>query len=344
LVAVNKATPSAYNRYMVLQILLFGIHLLCVNIAAAGPLVCPLLQWRAASTGDPAVNRIGRQLLALSLVGFFLGTIAGLFNGLLWWNNAPERLLGAMERLSSKIYFAWWELGFYLFCLAIYWAWWRWAPPRRKFARIFHGLFAWMAATNLLWHFPPLMTILIHVAANAPLGEPIDASEFRQLMFSSEIFSRCAHVWMASIATAGIAVALLAARSRPKSQSASPAVESCVMTGGRLALIATLLQVVVGAWVLFTSPTQEQSRLLGDDLMATSLLIISIAATLWLMHLLGAIAVGPAESKQIVTAGLLLTLIVFTMSATLILARGGVLQLPIEADMVFHSSPNRIWQ
>jgi hypothetical protein len=300
---------SVYNRTMITSSLLLGLHLVCVNLAAAGPLFCIVVQWRSVSLADEALVRIGKQLLAASLIAFAIGALTGFVNGVLWWKEAPERLVGAMDRLASKIYFGWWELAFYVLCLAIYAAWWKLKPPRSVQARI------------------------VQIAANAPLGDAITSSEFRQLMFSPTIFARCVHVWLASLAVSGIALALLAVRARRGSDTASPAIERCLSTGARTALLATMLQALVGAWVLFTSPAIEQARLMGGSLPAMLLLIVSIAAALWLMHLLGSIAVGPASQKQIVTAAAVMAFIIFAMSATMISARGGAQQLPIDSSV-----------
>jgi hypothetical protein len=326
---------------MILQSVMLGLHLVCVNLASAGPLLCPLLQWR--SSGDDALARVGRRLVAWSLVAFFVGGAVGLLHGWMWWKSAPDRLAGALERLSSKVHFGLWELAFYVACMAIYWAWWKFSPPRRVAAKLAHALLAFMAATNLLWHFPPLMTILVHTAANAPTGDAITSSEFRSLMFSATILPRCVHVWLASLAVAGISLALLAALERRKNLSDSPALERATRTGGHIALIATLLQALVGAWVLFASPSLEQSRLMGGNIWATLLLLASVAAALWLMHLLATIAMGEIELKQLFTAAAIMTLVIFTMSATLMLARGNVLHAPLDAQQTY-SSPNRIWQ
>ncbi len=113
-----------------LQSLVLGIHLLAMNVAAAGPLVCPVLQWWAASAGDRFVGRMGRRVAGLSIVCFLVGALLGLASGGLLWMAGEVQFFDAMGRLSSKVYFGVWELGFYLFCMGIYWLWWWLAPPR----------------------------------------------------------------------------------------------------------------------------------------------------------------------------------------------------------------------
>jgi hypothetical protein len=226
--------------------------------------------------------------------------------------------------------------------MAIYLAWWKWAPPRGTLARVAHAVVAIAAATNLLWHFPPLMTILTHIAANDPQGEHISAGQFRELLFSAAILPRCVHYWLASLAVAGLALALIAVRAIPANTSAASELQRWGARGARLALVCTMLQMLVGAWVLMSSPQVEQSRLMGESIPATLLFVVSIAAALWLMHLLASISLGHVEAKPIVMAVGLMTLVIFAMTATLILARGEANRAPLETQRSHHSSPNRI--
>lgn len=301
-----------------------------------------MLQWEIAKPHGNVLAIVGRRLAGWSLLAFLIGGAVGLINGWWWWRASPERLEAALARLASKVHFGLWELGFYLVLMVAYLAWWKWAPPRSLLARLFHALLAIMAATNLLWHFPPLMTILAHVAANEPYGEPISSGEFRALMFSAFILPRCFHYWLASLAVGGLTLAVLAARAIPAHRSAADDLQRWAARGARLALVCTMLQMLVGAWVLMSSPQTEQSRLMGDSVPATLLLVGSIAAALWLMHLLASIALGQVETKPIMMACGLMTVVIFAMSATLILARGETNHAPQETQRSRHSSPNRI--
>lgn len=329
------------------QILLLGVHLLAVNVASAGPLLCPLLQWWEASGGNACSGRVGRQLAGWSLAGFFLGGLTGLLQGWLIWVAGGDRFFTALSRMPSKVYFGVWELVFYVVCLLVYILWWRFAPPRGVPARLFHGLFAWAAATNLLWHFPPLLTLAAHLAVVEPTGPVIDAAAFRELIFAPLIMSRCVHIWLASLATSGIVVAALSLR-QGKEQADAARLVAC---GGRIALVATLLQIPVGTWVLFSSGTLQQSRMLGGEFWATATLVVSVLAALGLLHQLAAISMPSFERANVMWAMILLLLTVFTMSATLLLARGDAMWRPVReakfsgaTNLAHASSFSRIWQ
>jgi len=325
---------------IVLQSLLLAGHLLAMNLAAAGPLACIFLQWKVTNQRNE-INRLGQCLARWSLLGFLGGAILGVLSGGLMWVDNQARFFTALERLPSKIYFGVWELAFYVVCMIVYILWWHWRTPRSNAARCGHALFATAAATNLLWHFPALMVVLARLAVESPYGEPIDAAAFRELMFQDQIMSRWLHVWLASFATAGIVMSWLAAQRLQRvstetekespDHAASEKLASVVAWGGRVALSTTLLQLPVGMWLLISSPTLEQSRLMGGNFWATGFFVASIVAALGLMHQLAAVALRTAQRQPLHYAAALLVLTVTLMSFTLHLARGNSMKRPAQA-------------
>jgi hypothetical protein len=310
---------------LALQTVLLAAHLLAMNVAAAGPLVAILVEAFAQHSRQPAAARIGQRLTVVSLAAFFGGTILGVLNGCWLWMAGGLAYFAALGRMPSKVYFGMWELVFYVFCMAVYIAWWRWAPPRRVWERVIHAQFALAASTNLLWHFPPLMILTNHLAQNSPTGEVIHAAAFRELIFAPHIFSRCVHVWLASLASAGIVLAWISS-GRPKADSSptpeqQQALARLAHAGVCLALVASVLQLPVGVWVLFSSPGSEQNQLLGGNLLATGLLAVSVLISLGMMHRLANLALGPTDRRGIATSAILLCATVLFMSATLRLSR-----------------------
>jgi len=79
----------------------------------------------------------------------------------------------------------------------------------------------------------------------------------------------------------------------------------------------TLLQILVGLWLLLTLPAGAQSSLMGTDLLGTSLLGISVLSALGLMHVLSAGAMGEVDQRLSRKAMVLMAIIVVLMSATL---------------------------
>jgi hypothetical protein len=310
---------------LALQTLLLAAHLLAMDVAAAGPLVAMFVEATAQGSRQAAATRIGQRLAVASLLAFFVGTILGLVNGLWLWAAGGEAFFSALGRMPSKVYFGLWELGFYVACMAVYLAWWKFAPPRRLVARVIHSQFALAAATNLLWHFPPLMILANHLAQSAPDGETIHAAAFRELIFTPQIFSRCVHVWLASLASAGMLLAWIASGQATAAAAASEDEQDArprlARAGVCIALGASLLQVPVGVWVLFATPPGQQGQLLGDNLLATGLLAASVLIALWMMHQLANLALGAADRRGVAFSAALLCVTVLLMSATLRLSR-----------------------
>lgn len=336
---------------IVLQTVLLSVHLLAMNVAAAGPLLCVAVQWIAYRSKSELHARIGLQLAGASLASIFLGIGAGLASGWVFWVGGAASYFSAVERLRPRVTNGVWELVFYAVCLTVYILWWRSWPPRRVVGQICLAMVGLAAGTNLLWHFPSLMTAIAHLAAGAVEGAVLAGADYRELIFRAEVTSRWLHVWLASFATAGLLLAWLADRAASKStsiphggetpdavprsngdDSAGPqATRPLVLGGARTALAATLLQLPVGMWLLLSSPAGEQSRLMGGDLLATCLFLAAMVTVLLLLHQLAAVAMGGAAPRSIPTAGLLLILTVLLMSAALILGR---------SDPTFGESPH----
>ena len=314
------------SRMLALQIFLLAGHLLNMNLAAVGPLAAVILQW--FSTGRDEVRQLGQKIAAWSLVCMLTGMILGLSSGIIMWVAGADRFFQALHRVPSKIYFGVWELGFYVLCMAIYLIWWRLRPPQGKFAHVILSLVGIAAATNLLWHFPALMTVIAYLARHEPTGPAIDASGFRALMFTEQIMSRWLHVWMASFATTGLVVSYAALGMRASlakdtgDEMSGSLLDRICAWGGRVALVATLLQLPIGIWLLISSPISEQTRLLGGDWLATGMFFVSVILALGLLHQLAGIAMGNGTRRGVLFAWLLLLVIIIFMSATLVLARG----------------------
>jgi hypothetical protein len=62
--------------------------------------------------------------------------------------------------------------------------------------------------------------------------------------------------------------------------------------GVLIALVAALLQLPVGMWLLAALPGDDQSQLLGNDLWATGLLAAGFFVAISLMHELASLAFG----------------------------------------------------
>jgi hypothetical protein len=308
----------------VLELLLvvaFTGHLIAVNVAAAGPLYCVAVEWRASRRGEQAAQQAARRLAVWSLIGFVLGMIiGGGLLGILWHND--RAYWSAVGRVPVH---RWWFFGgevvFYFACMIPYVLLWDRhvaASPRDAVAslgeprgRWWHRLLAVLAATNLLYHFPPLFTMLSLMTSRPELsGEALDRTLYVELFTDPETLARVAHHWLSATATTGVGLMLLA--TRPRAAGGRTAVFAA-----RVALAATVVQLPVGLWLLLVSPSGTQSQLLGGDALGTALFVGAILAAVVLLQQLLTAALGDDSRKTAVKSALLLLVVLLLMSGAL---------------------------
>jgi hypothetical protein len=292
-----------------LETLLLAAHLVCVNVAAGGPVVAAWLDWKRVR-GDAAASHAARWLAGWSVAGLVAGGALGVLIGWLKW-NADYRALWAGP-LSYKLHWAALEM---LFSLVLLVGWWLWLPRTAggsRQAMWVRGTIALAAATNLLYHFPILFSVAARLYdTGQSAGEPMRGAEFRQQMLLAESPALAVHVVLASIAVAGTMLLLLAMQRR---QGGEADAQRLAVWGGRWALAPTLAQVPVGLWTLLTLPMAAQSALMGTDGAATLLFIAALLAAFWLMRELASLSLGETAPATIVraVASMLITIVLMT--------------------------------
>jgi hypothetical protein len=303
-----------------LNVLLLALHLLMVNVASAGPLVCLWLHGRGRR-GDAIAWQVGRRLAKLSLAALAIGFLLGLVQLGLGWAEGPRDYWNVIERVPLRdVIYVFVEVTFSAVCLAIYWgAWNRWRD--RPWL---HGLFAVLAAANLLYHFPPLMTALGELAVRPELAlEPVLTRRVvRGLIGRPEIVALVVHFMLASAAVTGVLVMHLVQRhdvmgDQPKEIEAN----KLVAIGAWIALVASFFQLAAGTWVLVELPTAARNGLIGGDWLGTSLFAASLVVALGILHTLATIALGNTTRAAIRRSTLLMLTIVLLMTATLARSR-----------------------
>lgn len=303
----------------ILITLVLALHLLAVNVGSAGPLACIWLHRQESRYENVTAGYIGRQLAPLSVTLLSLGVMLGLaLLGLLWWADDRAYFEALARFPMTRYWYALGELVFSFVLMALYMLLW----DRLRSHPNWHALLAILASTNLLFHFPPLLTSIGVLTARPELVEAavIDSAQYRQLLLENEVLSRVVHVWLASFAVTGLVVSAYATRiSRLEDYR-----EDAIMVstwGGRLALLPTLGQLLVGIWVTLALPEEARFAVMGEDAWASGLLVLSILAALALMHHLTALALGDASAKTVWRCGLLMALVIVLMTATLRRAR-----------------------
>lgn len=287
-------------------------HLLCMNVCSAGPLLCIWLNRKQATADSKAV---GLDLAWHCLWLLAIGIVLGLLLGTTSWAFGDRDLLDALPLFRSKVLWGIAEIGCSFGWLWGYWAWLKWRPPTSTLTRILHASLPILSATNLLYHFPPLMTLLSQ-AANGDLviSEPLDSAAYRALVFTPHVMAHALHIWLASFAVSGVFLFWLTRN--------LTAPEPFYLLGSRVALVATLAQIGSGVWLLLATPADKQSQLLGSDLWTTGLLVVSILAAFQLLQQLAAMAFGDTEKKLARHCGWLMIATVTLMTAVLCRVHG----------------------
>jgi hypothetical protein len=294
----------------VLLILVLAVHLLCVNVASAAPVVALWAQWRRSPVGDTAAATIGRHLAGVSLWMLAAGIFTGAAALAVVWQAYPSAYIGAARQIPSERY--WWggaELLFSFFMLGIYYGMW----DRWRQRRWLHAAFGVVGVTNLVYHFP-LLFAAISVLSTRPetwVEGTLKRGQLMALLFDAETLVRFAHFLLASLAVTGVYLIGYSLRAARRGQADIAA--RATLWGGRLALAATALQLIFGTLLLLRLPQLSQQTLLGGDLPGTLMFAGSLLATLALLHLLAAAALGGATRGQTMAAIALLTLTVAMM-------------------------------
>ncbi len=298
----------------ILLVLVLAFHLLAANLAGAAPLVCVWLDVRAARRQDRLAQELGCYLLWQSMVWLTVAMLLGAVTLGLVWLTAWEPFYATARRLPTSRF--WWavpELAVYYVCVGLYLRWWRagnGASRARTFARRILGV---VAATNLLYHFPLLFTV-IGVYATRPAAAD-DALVFRQAMLDPEVLSQFLHHVLASFAVVGVAVMGFALRLSRGGRTGDE-VQRAATWGGWLALVPTVLQLFVGLYVLLELPMRARDGLLGGDSLGTLLFGVSLVGAIMLMHRLASVAFGETERRNLIGAMALLVLVVVAMVGT----------------------------
>lgn len=296
--------------FEVLLSLVLAMHLLCVNIASGGPIVAAWLDWRGVR-GDETAAAGAKYLATWSLATLLAGAALGVLVGWLKW-DADHRALW-LGPLSYKLRWAVLEAVFSLLLTA---GWWWWLPSRgggRRSGAIGRSFLALLSATNLLYHFPVLFVVAARLEeAGQITGAPIGGAAFRPLMIQGETPALALHVVLASIAVAG--TVLLGLALRFQRQGNAEAAANAAVWGGRWAVVPTIAQLPVGLWTLTMLGPSTQSRLMGNDSLATLLFLASLAAAFWLVRELVAVAMGECSRTALIrsTAAMLVTVTLMT--------------------------------
>ncbi len=295
-------------------ILVLCAHLLAVNLASAGPLFCIWLGRRGEGS-DPIWSHVGQTLAWFSFWAMLLGILTGGGQMVV----APSAgLLAALARLPSRaLWFAGSELLFSLICLLIYAG--CWSALRKH--RWWHASLALLSSSNLLYHFPPLMSVLGKLANDSTWARPqiLDRAALLPLMMRDEIVALSTHFVLASLAVAAIAVLWISSQTKDDDWRKSTLPLS--RRAAWVALIVTAMQLPVGLWLTVSLPPSARSSMMGDSALASLAFVGALLLTFLLLQRLLTIAIGTVERRDLRQVGWILATLVLLMTATLYKSR-----------------------
>ncbi|WP_146451558.1 hypothetical protein [Bythopirellula polymerisocia] len=292
--------------------LILAIHLLSMNLASAGPL-CYL--WLKGGGESETISRL--RMMRWSVVALLLGMVTGV---LLWMIIPGEGLSQALARFPVRAYcFAAAELVFSLVCLLPLALDWNFLRHRSWLGK----LLALLSATNLLYHFPPLMAIIGQLAANPQWTAEavLDRPTLLSLMTQGHVLALSFHFGLSSLAVAAIATLSMITA---ETADLSPQQSKTIRKAGLVALLSTLLQIPVGIWLLASTSVATRGALMGDSLAATLVFVAALSGTLLLLQRLVSIVLGDYERKTLRGAGWLVLVVILLMTCALRWSRPAV--------------------
>ena len=302
-------TGKRHGVIAAVHVFVLAAHLLAVNFATAAPFFALYFEWSSARKQDADRDRLARWLAIHTLTALAIAIFLGFCLFALAWASSREPYFRALSVYRHRIEMGVAELAFSIVLFVAY-AWpWQWWHRHR----IWHRLLCLVAATNLAYHFPVLFVLLGHVSTRPDLLD--NPPPFIRLLSQPQCIAALVHYFLASIAVTGVALIVYALGPRRHRESDEFRTR-LVAWGGSVAVLPTVLQLLVGLYLLLQLPRPVRGALLGADLWATSTFVVSLLAAFWLMQCLMTLAFGEASRVDAVKAiGLMVATITLMVAA-----------------------------
>jgi len=285
LIPAAEAIPSPWGWFEALLLLTFVLHIVFMNLAFGSALIALFGRLAGGKTGSGLAHELGHRAPTFLALTVNFGVAPLLF---------VQVLYGQFLYTSSVLMAGWWLsailaviLGYY--ALYVHDAKTESAPGLSLLAL---GLaVAFLAYTGFL--LANNMTLMLKPAAwtaylERPNGSLLNTAD-------PTMWSRLAHILLAAPAIAGLYAALLGQKKRRP---------EWVELGLRWFTRVTMLQILVGCWVLLSLPRAVLLAFMGRDALATAMLALGVACGL------GSLAAG-LKKKPAATAALALAAIIF---------------------------------
>jgi cbb3-type cytochrome oxidase subunit 3 len=276
-----------------------ALHLIGGSLAAAGSCIAALGEWYATHKQLAMMKVVMQRLAVCSLLGLAISIAAGL---LLWagssaWYQSPDRLEYATRLQALWTNQPWWgfwaELGFTAFCLLFA----VWGQYKQWSAGWIRGLLL-AGGTNLAYHLPMRMLIL-RVLSEETAYQTVEWS--RELKYEilqrADFWARITHHWLAMIIVSCAAIYWLYLRSTRNNADSATQLTGLNWTA-RLNLLAIILQMMCGCWLLLVSSEPVQATYLGENLVAAAWMFSGIGLGIITVPILFVIAFGDEKNQS----------------------------------------------
>lgn len=288
-----------------LLVLVFSLHLVCMNLAAGGLLVASGVELVAGRDAERAA-RLSAKLASHAALGLFAGAALGGLMLLYFWSANYQDIF--LRRLGTRPAFSLVQVGFSLVLHTIQWRWTKSSVGGK--GRYWRAAIAFVSSTNLIYHFPTLFAIVAEIAGTStPESAVIERKQFYAFLGSGPILSHAAHFFLAALATSGVIGAIFVRK--------DPASHGLRRFCTSIALVCTVLQIPVGILVYMTLPAAAQRGLIGDNVPLSVAFLASLASALWLMQSLISQLPSDTPKNRPLWSGAALLLTILLMSGVL---------------------------
>ena len=262
LIPTPESIPAPYWLFLTLDILLFILHLLVINVVLGGSLIIAYKRWFGKS--EPLADSVHGIMASKLPTGFAIGINLGVAPLLFM-----QVIYGHFFYTSSVLMAVYWILVIPLLILAYYGAY----IHIKKY-----DISEWLSKSAILVVSLILLYIsFIQVNNNTLMMQPakwiayFDNRNGTILNLADpSLIPRYLHFLLASIAIAGLFMAMLWSRRQNKGVEGS---ELKVRSGLRLFAWFTLIQILVGFWFLMAIPREFIGAYMGKNLYFTTILL-----------------------------------------------------------------------
>jgi hypothetical protein len=264
--------------FLPLAIAVLTLHLILAGIAAAGPIVAGVAQWRGARLRDSELQRAALKLARESLHSLFAAMGLGFLLWFLYRLQTGTEFAPRSERLSGlwiiDAWTFWGELAFSAIALMLAVV----LARRGRGLRWLTPVLMFLAGTNLLYHLPLRFSIFnVLQSRGIELTDGLTRAIKYRLLGEPQLWSRLVHHWGAMFVAAGLAWQWIRCSRRGPEVETTPATAP---NGALLVLVGVAAQFFTGPWLLFMLPAERQNHYLGEQLTAMACLGTGIAAAL----------------------------------------------------------------